>query len=54
MLGRHISTIFCATMSGGSSVMGSSPGIACARMRVRIGPGVNTLMRTLVVAFSAA
>ena len=36
-----------ATFSGVSSVIGSSPGIACARMRVRIGPGVNRLTRTL-------
>jgi hypothetical protein len=37
-----------------SSVIGSSPGIAVARMRVRIGPGLKMLTRSLVVAVSAA
>ena len=54
MLGRQSSTILPATFSGGSSVIGSSPGIACARMQVRIGTGMNTFTRTCVVATSAA
>ncbi len=53
-LGRHSVTIFSATCSGGGSVIGSSPGITAARMRVRVGPGLTRSTRTEVDAVSAA
>src|SRR6185437_15278301 len=43
-----------ATVSGGGSVAGSSPGKTRARRRVRTTPGLSKLARTRVVAISAA
>ncbi len=43
-----------ATCSGVSSVSGSSPGKTLARIRVRIGPGLNRLTRSGVEAVSFA
>ena len=48
MLGRHSSTIVLRHPVRRLQVIGSSPGMACARMRVRTGPGLNRLTRTLV------
>ena len=53
-LGRQRPRIFSATCSGVGSVSGSSPGMARARMRVRVGPGLNRLTRTGVELVSAA
>ena len=50
----HIGTMYSATCSGVSSVIGSSPGNTLARMRVRIGPGWNRLTRIGVIAVSCA
>ena len=48
-IGAHIGTMNSAACSGVSSVIGSSPGNTLARMRVRIGPGLNRLTRSGVV-----
>jgi hypothetical protein len=53
--GEQISTIFGARSSGARNVSGSSPGIAVARMRVRSGPGLMSMIRVLdVLTVSAA
>ena len=49
----HIGRMNSAACSGVSSVIGSSPGNTVARMRVRIGPGLNRLTRIGVEAVSA-
>src|SRR5262249_18821576 len=53
-LGRQSATIFSATASGVGSVIGSSPGMTCARIRVRVGPGLNKFTRIAVDSVSAA
>ena len=52
--GESNCTISGVTASGGSSIRGSSPGIAFARIFVRSGPGLNRFTLTLVFAHSAA
>jgi hypothetical protein len=52
--GRQSGTIAAATSVGVGSVIGSSPGMTAARMRVRVGPGLNRLTRIGVAAVSAA
>jgi len=52
--GDAISTSFAARCSGGGRVSGSSPGMAAARMAVRVAPGsiIMTLIGVEAVSFA--
>ena len=52
--GDSRSTIAGTTSSGAFSVSGSSPGIALARIAVRVGPGLNRFTLILVFSHSSA